>query len=448
MSRQREYLMIVFTLMAAFLVPINSTMISIALGSISDFYGLDIHSATLVVTIYLIVMAVTQPIAGKLGDIYGNRKIYIIGILLFFAASIGCGLAPNINMLVAFRSLQAIGGGLLIPNVVALIRQTVSHGRLPGVLGFFGLGMGLGAAVGPLIGSFLIAVASWKAIFWVNVPFLLGALAGGVFLIPKLQKKNARQPLDVIGSFYLAVTITLLITLTHAESMTMYIVLGIGSLLFVGLFVRKERSVPSPIIDFSLFKSPVFVNANLSVLINNFTMYAILLVMPLIMTTKMDISTSMSGALLSLFSISMAVSNMIGGQLNRRYASEKVIFLSFAITVLTNLLFLFVIQTQSLLYLAFTLIVNGLAIGLGLTSMQIASLEAVDESVSGSASGIFSTFRYFGSIISSTLIGIIANYSILFGILIVAALLGAILSRMVYRNGKKLRVDKDGVLPR
>lgn len=109
MSRQKEFLMIIFTLMAAFLVPINSTMISIALGSISDFYGLDIHSVTLVVTIYLIVMAVTQPIAGKLGDLYGNRKIYIIGILLFLAASIGCGLAPNIGMLVAFRSLQAIG---------------------------------------------------------------------------------------------------------------------------------------------------------------------------------------------------------------------------------------------------------------------------------------------------------------------------------------------------
>lgn len=375
MSRQKEFLMIIFTLMAAFLVPINSTMISIALGSISDFYGLDIHSVTLVVTIYLIVMAVTQPIAGKLGDLYGNRKIYIIGILLFLAASIGCGLAPNIGMLVAFRSLQAIGGGLLIPNVVALIRQTVSRERLPGVLGFFGLGMGLGAAVGPLIGSLLIAVSSWKAIFLVNVPFLLGALAGGIFLLPKMQKKHSRQPLDVIGSIYLAVTITLLITLTHAESTTMYIVLGMGSLLFLGLFVRKERSVASPIIDFSLFKSPIFVNANLSVLINNFTMYAILLVMPLIMTTKMDISVSVSGVMLSLFSISMALSNMIGGQLNRKYSSEKVIFLSFAITVLTNLLFLFVIHIQSLMYLAVTLIVNGLAIGLGLTSMQVASLK-------------------------------------------------------------------------
>ncbi|MBO1000200.1 MFS transporter [Bacillus sp. SD075] len=440
MSRQKEFLMIVFTLMAAFLVPINSTMISIALGSISDFYGLDIHRVTLVVTIYLIVMAVTQPIAGKLGDLYGNRKIYIIGILLFLAASIGCGLAPNIGMLVAFRSLQAIGGGLLIPNVVALIRQTVSRERLPGVLGFFGLGMGLGAAVGPLIGSLLIAVSSWQAIFWVNIPFLLGALAGGIFLLPQLQKKHSRQPLDVIGSIYLAVTITLLITLTHAESTAMYIVIGMGSLLFMGLFIGKERSVPSPIIDFSLFKSPIFVNANISVLINNFTMYAILLVMPLIMTTKMDISTSMSGVMLSLFSISMAFSNMIGGQFNRKYPSEKVIFLSFAITALTNLLFLFVIQIQSLLYLAVTLIVNGLAIGLGLTSMQVASLEAVEESASGSASGIFSTFRYFGSIISSTLIGIIGNYSILFGILIVAALLGAVLTRTVFRSNKNLSV--------
>lgn len=434
MSKQKEFLMIALTLMGAFLVPINSTMISIALGSISGFYGLDIHSTTWVVTIYLTVMAVTQPIAGKLGDIYGNRKVYIVGAAIFLVASIGCALAPNIIMLVVFRSLQAIGGGLLIPNVVALIRHTVSRERLSSVMGLFGMGMGLGAAVGPLIGSLLIAVLSWKAIFWINVPFLLGALAGGIFFIPKLEKKSSNKPLDVLGSIYLAVSITLIISLTHINPSRMSIILGMGSLLFIVLFVKRERSVQSPIIDFQLFKSPIFANANISVLLNNFIMYAILLVMPLIMTTKMNMSTSMSGIMLSLFSISMAISNMMGGQLNRKFASAKVIFLSFAITAVTNFLLFFVISSQSLIYLGITLIMNGLAIGLGLTSMQVASLEAVDESVSGSASGIFSTFRYFGSIVSSTLIGIVANYSILFGILLVAALLGALLARMVYRN--------------
>lgn len=434
MSKQKEFLMIALTLMGAFLVPINSTMISIALGSISGFYGLDIHSTTWVVTIYLIVMAVTQPIAGKLGDIYGNRKVYIVGAALFLVASIGCALAPNIIMLVVFRSLQAIGGGLLIPNVVALIRHTVSRERLSSVMGLFGMGMGLGAAVGPLIGSLLIAVLSWKAIFWINVPFLLGALAGGIFFIPKLEKKSSNKPLDVLGSIYLAVSITLIISLTHINPSRMSIILGMGSLLFIVLFVKRERSVQSPIIDFQLFKSPIFTNANISVLLNNFIMYAILLVMPLIMTTKMNLSTSMSGIMLSLFSISMAISNMMGGQLNRKFASAKVIFLSFAITAVTNFLLFFVISSQSLIYLGITLIMNGLAIGLGLTSMQVASLEAVDESVSGSASGIFSTFRYFGSIVSSTLIGIVASYSILFGILMVAAMLGALLARMVYRN--------------
>ncbi|MGE7118640.1 MFS transporter [Peribacillus sp. NPDC046944] len=434
MSKQKEFLMIALTLMGAFLVPINSTMISIALGSISGFYGLDIHSTTWVVTIYLIVMAVTQPIAGKLGDIYGNRKIYIVGAALFLVASIGCALAPNMIMLVVFRSLQAIGGGLLIPNVVALIRHTVSRERLSSVMGLFGMGMGLGAAVGPLVGSLLIAVLSWKAIFWVNVPFLVGALAGGMFLIPKLEKKSSNKPLDVLGSIYLAISITLLISLTHTNSTRVSIILAIVSLLFIVLFVKRERSVPSPIIDFQLFKSPIFANANISVLLNNFIMYAILLVMPLIMTTKMNMSTSMSGIMLSLFSISMALSNMMGGQLNRKFVSAKVIFFSFAVTVVTNFLLFFVISSQSFIYLAITLVLNGLAIGLGLTSMQVASLEAVDESVSGSASGIFSTFRYFGSIASSTLIGIVASYSILFGILMIAALLGALLARMVYRN--------------
>lgn len=123
---KKESFVIYSLLLGAILVPVNSTMIAVALSSISTYYDQSLANITWVVTIYLIVMAVTQPIAGKLGDIYGHRRMYLIGVMLFLIGSIGCALAPNLAFLITFRSIQAAGGAILTPNSIALIRATVS----------------------------------------------------------------------------------------------------------------------------------------------------------------------------------------------------------------------------------------------------------------------------------------------------------------------------------
>lgn len=142
MSSRKEWALIVSLLLGAILVPINSTMIAVALSSISHTYNESIASITWVVTVYLIVMAVTQPIAGKLGDMYGNKTMYLWGVGLFLIASLGCALSPSLLLLIVFRALQAVGGALLTPNSIAIIRHVVSEKRLPKVFGFFGLGAG------------------------------------------------------------------------------------------------------------------------------------------------------------------------------------------------------------------------------------------------------------------------------------------------------------------
>ena len=127
MSSRKEWALIVSLLLGAILVPINSTMIAVALSSISHTYNESIASITWVVTVYLIVMAVTQPIAGKLGDMYGNKTMYLWGVGLFLIASLGCALSPSLLLLIVFRALQAVGGALLTPNSIAIIRHVVSE---------------------------------------------------------------------------------------------------------------------------------------------------------------------------------------------------------------------------------------------------------------------------------------------------------------------------------
>ena len=431
MRLQKESLIIYSLLLGAILVPVNSTMIAVALSSISTYYDQSISNITWVVTIYLIVMAVTQPIAGKLGDIYGHRRMYLTGVTLFLIGSIGCALAPNLAFLIIFRSIQAAGGAILTPNSIALIRATVSPEKLSKTMGYFGFGAGIGAALGPFIGSILIQSFDWHSIFLVNIPFLFLTLVTGVLLIPKVKHTRIHARVDMIGSLYLTIGIATVILCSKSQLLNEYFIYGILALIVIPLFFRHVRKVKNPIIDLSLFKNSSFTNANLSIMLSNFVMYAILLIMPLFMEQQLALSHTQSGMLLWVFSLCMSLSGLLGARLHPKKGAKKMIRFSFLCLTLSGIMLITLSQYPTLPLLIVTLVAGGISSGIGMTSMQMASLTAVDQSLSGSASGIFSTFRYFGSIISSTLIGIMSGFQSLFIVLMGAGILGFLLSQRV-----------------
>ncbi|SEM73757.1 MFS transporter [Lihuaxuella thermophila] len=430
MTRGKELLLVVSLLVGTILVPINSTMIAVSLLAISSYFNESLAAISWVVTIYLIVMAVTQPIAGKLGDLYGNRRIYMWGLALLFLSSIACAFSFNLPWLVAFRSVQAIGGALATPNASAIIRRHVSKERMAKVFGLFGMGMGLGAAIGPLLGSTLISLWGWKSIFWVNVPFLLFAIVTTWLVLPR-QDSRREAELDWLGSVYLAVSFAFLILLTHPQTPLRYAVMGGFFLLFSALFVHRELRASHPLIQFSLFKNSTFTSANLSILLSNFVMYTTLLAMPLILESDFRLSTQQVGLVMFVFSISMSMAGWIGGQLAARWGNSKMIALSFSVSVIASALYWSLHLSMSVPYLLFALIVGGLAGGLGNSAMQTASLLSVSKELSGTASGIFSTFRYFGSMMSSTLVSLLAGRASLFAVLLAASVAGIFVARGV-----------------
>ncbi|QKG86079.1 MFS transporter [Kroppenstedtia pulmonis] len=403
-------------------------MIAVGLSSISSFFQESLVSISWVVTIYLITMAVTQPIAGKMGDIWGNRTVYLWGVSLFFVSSIACAFSFHLYWLIFFRSLQAIGGALITPNAAAILRHAVSKDRLPKVFGLFGMGMGVGAAIGPLMGSTLISIWGWQSIFWVNIPFLLFTFAVSLFVLPQSQK-SARQSLDLPGSFYLAVSFTLFILLTNPRPWWESLLLGVFLLLFVYLFVQRETKIRDPLIDFSLLKNRTFTGANLSILVSNFIMYTTLLVMPLLLESDFRLSHQQIGWVMFVFSISMSISGWIGGQLTARFGSRMIVAWSFAISILSSILFLGLKMIHSLPYLLIALTLGGIAGGIGQTAMQTASLQSVPKEMAGTASGIYSTFRYFGSMIASTLVSLWVGSNLLFAMLLIMSAGGIWIAR-------------------
>ena len=180
--------------LATMLAPLNSTMIAVALPHVIAEFGADIASAGWLVTAYLIAMAALQPVAGKLGDRLGRRRLILGGVAWFGLASMGAATASSLSALLFFRVQQAIAGAVALPNGAALLREVVPADRHAGRFGWVGAAIALAAAAGPTLGGLLVGNAGWRAIFYVNLIFILPALLLGWRSLPDPTGAGNRAP--------------------------------------------------------------------------------------------------------------------------------------------------------------------------------------------------------------------------------------------------------------
>lgn len=432
LALNKQHLPFLAILTGAFLVPVNSTMITIGLSDIMGSLHTNLAHVSWIVTIYLIIMTVTQPLAGKLGDLYGNRKMFLLGLLLFFFASIVCIYAPNLPVLIIGRAVQAIGGALITPNGTAIIRFITPKEKLTKAFGLFGVAMSMGAAIGPLIGAVLISVWGWQSTFWINIPLTIVSFIIAFKFLPTIERKNQSR-LDIQGSLLLGLFLTTLVLIVTNEWYT-NIWLWLVFVIAVLLFVYREINFEHPLIDFTLFKNPNFTSANLSILLNNSIMYCTLLIMPLVLARDAGYSIGSIGILLFVFSIAISIASWLGGNLESKLGKGITIRLSFICSALALGMYFTLPTSQYFMVALLIIFVGGIGSGLGVPSMQAASLESVAKEMSGVASGIYSTFRYIGSTAAAVIISLQISYTATMVILIVVAVIGVFVSRGLSRT--------------
>ena len=419
-------------LTGAFLVPVNSTMITIGLSDIMDSLQTNLANVSWIVTIYLIIMTVTQPLAGKLGDIYGNRKMFLLGLLLFFMASIVCIYAPNLLVLIFGRAIQAIGGALITPNGTAIIRFITPKEQLTKAFGLFGFSMSIGAAIGPLFGAMLISLWGWQSTFWINIPLAIVSFIIAYKFLPNIERKNQTR-LDLQGSVLLSIFLTTLVLIITNEWYT-NIWLWLVFIVALILFVYREKKIEHPLIDFSLFKNANFTSANLSILLNNAIMYCTLLIMPLMLTKDASYSIEVIGVLLFVFSIAISIASWLGGNVDSKLGKCDTVRMSFICSALALGMYLLLPTSPLFVFALLIIFVGGIGSGLGVPSMQAASLESVTKEMSGVASGIYSTFRYIGSTAASVIISLQISYATTMAVLIFLAIVGIFVSKGLSRT--------------
>ncbi|MCC6627434.1 MAG: MFS transporter [Chloroflexi bacterium] len=429
-----EWMLLAMAALATVLAPLNSTMIVVALPRVMVDFGADLSTVNWLVTGYLICMAALQPVAGALGDRLGRRGLIVGGLVTFGLASVGAALAPTLPVLLVCRLLQGVAGALALPNAAALVRATVPAERRAASFGLIGSVAGLAAAVGPLTGGLALQLADWRAIFLVNVPLVVGALALATRVSQPPRGRSA-GPIDLAGAFVLGVALILAAVLLMGTRGPLALSPAIGwPVLFglAGLLAWHEARHPAPVLPWRLLANRGFAAAASAVATSNLAMYVTLLVLPLLLSQRADSTALLIGGLMTVLSAAMALATPFGGRLADRVGRRWPAVIGLTLLTVGLLPFAVIGASIAVVPAGLGLLVAGVGLGLASASLQTAAVEAVGPESAGIAAGLFSTARYLGSIVGSSLMaGLLASaggYTVIFIVVVLAAALSAFVS--------------------
>ncbi len=432
-----ERRLLITVVLAGILAPLNSTMIAVALPRLMEAFGVPLTSAGWLVTAYLIAMASLQPIAGKLGDRLGRRRLILGGLVYFGLVSIGAATAFSFWSLLFFRVQQAISVAIVLPNGIALVREVVPADRRAGRFGLIGSAMALAATAGLPLGGFLVEVADWHAIFYVNLAFVLPALLLGRRVLPAGRAQQAGPPFDLIGAVLLSILLVgaagLLIQ-SHRSSVVL--IPSIGGVLLVAIaafFLWYEWRHPDPVLQLRFFSSRTFAAANGAVALSNLAMYSMVLAVPILLSRQNGWTSAQTGMVLTAMMATSVVFSPLGGHLADRWGRRWPAVGGLLLLTLGLLPLALAGGGVALPTLVGSLSIAGIGLGLAWAGIQTSAVEAVEPQQAGVASGIYATSRYLGSIVgSSVLISLLKGdgdgFAAVFFMVTAAAFLSALVS--------------------
>ena len=395
--------------LAATLMPLNSTMIAVALPDISVEFGRDPALVTQgLVTSYLIAAVVLQSPAGKIGDRIGHARMVVAGQVLVAAGALLGFLAPALWVLIVARILMAAGSAALVPSTLALLRQGLPPERRGRAFGAFGAMMALSAALGPVVGGELVKAFGWPSVFAANLPVLAVSVALGAFAGRAVAPDRAARPrFDWVGTGLLAGGLTAIILGLRPDGNHVVLLVAVGVCLLVP-FALWERRVSDPVVAFSLFRSVHFSAGALLIAVQNLVMYALIFQIALVATALFDLEARGTGRLIVSMMLAMVITSPVAGRLTD-HLGPRSIAVAGSVVAMLGVAGLAWIDLTAPGQLTLPMVLLGVGLGLTTPAAQSASMTAVRLDLAGMAAGIGSTMRYLGGIVGVAVMSLLLD---------------------------------------
>ncbi len=394
-----------------FMTLLDLTIVNIAIPDMMRRLGASLDDVLWVLNAYALVLAVLVITAGRLGDLFGPKRLFVWGIALFTLASAACGLAPDAAFLIAFRSVQGIGAAMLLPQTLALITIIFPADRRGAAMGIWGAVAGVATIAGPTLGGLLVTELDWRWIFFVNLPIGVIVFAAAVVIIPDI-KPGRRHRLDLPGVAIATVALLgICYGLVEGQSYDwdarIWVSIGVGCVMVaVFLVYQRSRQGDEPLVPFALFASRNFSIMNIVAGTLAVGMLGIFLPFTIYLQSALGFTALKAGLTLAPSSIVMIPAAPLSGRLTDRIGGKYILMTGLTLFA-AGMGWAVLVATPTSTWVDFLapMIVAGFGMGCVFPPMTTTAMRDVDPKLAGAASGMLNTVRQVGSVIGTASVG-------------------------------------------
>jgi EmrB/QacA subfamily drug resistance transporter len=400
-----------------FMIMLDNTVVNVALPSIEKDLTMSISQLEWIVAGYALVFAALLITGGKLADMYGRRRIFVIGLAVFALSSLACGLAPNAGFLIGARMVQGVGAALMNPATLSIITATFAPRQRGQAIGIWAGVSALGLAIGPLVGGVIVDSIGWNWIFFLNVPVGVLGIVVSQLVIKESRDTSQEQSIDLPGLVtsglaLFAVSYALIEGNRHGWSSAEILGLFAAAAVLLAAFVLLETRQRVPMFDLSLFKIGSFVGANVVALLVSLAMFGVFFFVSLYVQHVLGYSPTKAGAVFLPMTLLVILIAPIAGKQSDRIGGRWLMGGGMTLLGISLLLYQRVGVDTGFWTLLPSMILGGIGMSMTMPPMTSVAMASVPVDKAGVGSGVLNSFRQLGGALGIAVIGaIVASYT-------------------------------------